>query len=37
MEAAIVSGQPISEIRALSYYDLEVLLDVVKERHDGQG
>jgi hypothetical protein len=35
MEAALVSGQPISEIRALSSYDLEVLLDAVKARNGG--
>jgi hypothetical protein len=35
MQTAIVSGQPISEIRSLSAQDFAVLLDVIKERNGG--
>jgi hypothetical protein len=35
MQTAIVSGQPISEIRGLSAHDLAILLDVIKERNGG--
>jgi hypothetical protein len=35
MEAALASGQPISEVRALPADDLAVLLEVVRRRHDG--
>jgi hypothetical protein len=36
MEAAMATGQPISEIRALSASDLRTLLDVVQARNDGR-
>jgi hypothetical protein len=35
MEVAIVSGQPISEIRALSAHDLRALLEVLERRNGG--
>jgi hypothetical protein len=34
MEVALVSRQPISEIRALPAADLAVLLDVIKKHND---
>jgi hypothetical protein len=36
MEAAMATGQPISEILALSASDLRTLLDVVQSRNDGR-
>lgn len=35
MEVATVSGQPISEIRALTAADLAVLIEVLERRKDG--
>jgi hypothetical protein len=35
MEVATVSGQPISEIRALSAADLRVLMAVLERRNGG--
>jgi hypothetical protein len=35
MEVAMASGQPISEVRALSASDIRVLIDVVNRRNGG--
>jgi phage-related baseplate assembly protein len=36
MEVAMASQQPISDIRALTADDLDVLIDVLRRRHDGR-
>jgi len=35
MEAAYISKQPISEIRALPAADFAIFLDVIKEHNNG--
>jgi hypothetical protein len=35
MDVALASRQPISEVRALPAADLRILIDAIRERHDG--